>query len=83
MRDYLREQGNFDINGARDASREAFTLDLIQDGDVWMDMIKDRDRTSDAYNKATADMIAKNIIERYFPAYISLRKTIERLSHGS
>lgn len=83
LRDYLREQGKFDINGSRDATREAFKLDLIQDGDSWMDMIKDRNRTSDTYNKATADMIAKNITERYFALYITLRETMERLSHAS
>jgi len=83
LRDYLREQGNFDINGSRDATREAFKLDLIQDGDSWMDMIKDRNRTSHTYNKATADMIAKNITERFFPLYIALRETMERLAHES
>ena len=63
LRDYLREQGNFAIHGSRDATREAFKLDLIQDGDSWMDMIKDRNRTSHTYNQATADLIAENIIK--------------------
>lgn len=67
LRDYLREQGNFVIHGSRDATREAFKLDLIHDGEIWMDMIQDRNRTSHTYNQATADIIAANITKYYFP----------------
>ena len=81
LRDFLREQGNFNIMGSRDATREAFKIELIQDGDTWMDMIKDRNRTSHTYNQATADMIAKNITERFFALFIALRNTMENLIH--
>ncbi len=79
LRDYLRAQGNAGIHGSRDATREAFKLDLIQDGDVWMDMIQDRNRTSHTYNKATADLIAENITKRYFSLFIALRETMQGL----
>src|SRR5258707_67096 len=42
LRDYLRAQGNQGIYGSRDTTRAAFKLDLIQDGDSWMAMIKAR-----------------------------------------
>lgn len=79
LRDYLREQGNFDIHGSRDATLEAFKLDLIHDGDTWMDMIKDRNRTSYTYNQATADLIALNITQRFFPLFLTLRTTMQGL----
>lgn len=82
LRDYLREQGNFAIHGSRDATREAFKLDLIQDGDAWMDMIKDRNRTSHTYNQATADLIALNITQRFFSLFISLRDTMQGLKNA-
>ena len=82
MRDYLREQGHFTIHGSRDATREAFKLDLIQDGDSWMDMIKDRNRTSHTYNQATADLIAENIIKRYFSLFLALRETMQGLENA-
>lgn len=82
LRDFLREKGNFNIMGSRDATREAFKIGLIQDGDAWMDMIKDRNRTSHTYNQATANMIAKNITRRFFSLFITLRDTLEQLTHA-
>lgn len=58
-------------------------MDLIQDGDSWMDMIKDRHRTNHIYNKATADMIAKNITKRFFLLYVAFCETMEKLAHES
>jgi len=77
--DYLREQGNFAIHGSRDATREAFKLDLIQDGETWMDMITDRNRSSHTYNQATADLIASNITKRFFSLFLKLRETMQGL----
>jgi len=82
LRDYLREQGHVAIHGSRDATREAFKLDLIPDGDTWMDMIKDRNQTSHTYNQATADLIATNITKRFFPLFLALRNTMQGLEHA-
>jgi nucleotidyltransferase substrate binding protein (TIGR01987 family) len=82
LRDYLRGQGNFMIHGSRDATREAFKLDLIHDGDVWMDMISDRNRTSHTYNQAVAHQIAANIRLRFFPLFLALQETMQGLEHG-
>ncbi|WP_291368720.1 nucleotidyltransferase substrate binding protein [Cyclobacterium sp.] len=40
MKDFFFYQGNPEIHGSRDASREAFKNGLIEDGEIWMDMIK-------------------------------------------
>jgi nucleotidyltransferase substrate binding protein (TIGR01987 family) len=79
LRDYLREMGHINLYGSRDATREAFKLELIQDGETWMDMINDRNRTSHTYNQATADQIANNITQRFFPLFLDLRDTMEKL----
>ena len=79
LRDYLRENGHIHLYGSRDATREAFKLELIQDGETWMDMINDRNRTSHTYNQATADQIANNITQRFFPLFLYLRDTMEKL----
>ncbi len=62
---YLRDQGTQDIYGSRDATRIAFSVGLIEDGDSWMDMIKDCNQTSHTYNKVTAKAIAENITTRF------------------
>ena len=79
LRDYLRSQGHSTIHGSRDATREAFNLELIHDGEIWMDMIQDRNRTSHTYNQATADMIMDNIVKRYFISFKKLRETMQKL----
>jgi nucleotidyltransferase substrate binding protein (TIGR01987 family) len=81
LRDYLRGQGHFNIHGSRDATREAFKLELIQEGDMWMSMINDRNRTSHTYNQATAKDIADNITKRFFPLFVALRETLRELEH--
>jgi len=79
LRDYLHEQGNLNIHGSRDATREAFKLELIQDGDSWMDMIRDRNRTSHTYNQETAQAIATNITGRFFTLFVMLQEKMRSL----
>ncbi len=69
MKDYLNYQGNFEINGSRDAIREAFKVGLIQDGEVWMEMIKSRNLSSHTYEEATLRQILKNVSEKYIQEF--------------
>ena len=73
IRDYFRWQGNTGITGSRDAIREAFANGLIEDGDGWMRMLKDRNRTSHTYNEETAQEILKNILQLYHPLFVALQ----------
>ena len=73
IRDYFRWQGNTGITGSRDAIREAFANGLIEDGDGWMRMLKDRNRTSHTYNEETAQEILKNILQLYHPLFVTLQ----------
>nr|MBI1229656.1 hypothetical protein [Cytophagales bacterium] len=50
-------QGNVNVGGSRDASREAFQLNLVSDGKVFMNMIGSRKKTSHTYSEETADEI--------------------------
>ncbi|MCY7331189.1 MAG: nucleotidyltransferase substrate binding protein [Pseudanabaena sp. CAN_BIN31] len=80
LRDYLRDQGAQNINGSKDAVRSAFQVGLIEDGETWMDMIKDRNRTSHTYNQVTAEAIATNIKTRFFALFVELREKMQVLS---
>ena len=77
MKDYAGYQGNTQIGGARDATREGFQLQLFSNGEVWMDMIKSRNQTSHTYNEATAKEISTKILKDYFPALEAFKKTME------
>ena len=76
MQDYLIYQGYTEIRGSRDATREAFRIELVTDGDNWMEMIKKRNLTSHTYNEETSEEIYKNIIEDFHPLFIEFQKVM-------
>lgn len=51
LKDFLNDKGNAEIYGSRDASRQAFKYGLLDDGEVWMNMILSRNQTSHTYNE--------------------------------
>ncbi len=69
IKDFLNEKGNKEIYGSKDATREAFKYELIDDGEIWMDMIKSRNDTSHTYNEETANEIARAIKNYYYSAF--------------
>ncbi|MGV3526942.1 MAG: nucleotidyltransferase substrate binding protein [Candidatus Sericytochromatia bacterium] len=73
MKDYFSYQGNVLITGSRDAIREAFQRGLIHDGESWMEMIGDRNKTAHIYHEAIALLIAEKICQRYFPLFQALQ----------
>jgi nucleotidyltransferase substrate binding protein (TIGR01987 family) len=82
MKDYAVYQGNPTIGGSRDATREAFQLQLISNGNIWMDMISSRNKTSHTYNQETADEIYDKIINSYYPAFLDFQNLIESKRSG-
>ncbi|MCW3807994.1 nucleotidyltransferase substrate binding protein [Plebeiibacterium marinum] len=77
MKDYALYQGNSDIGGSRDAIRFAFSTKLIENGDMWMDMIKSRIKTSHTYNEGTANEIYLKIINEYHFAFQAFKEVME------
>lgn len=77
MKDYFLFQGNNNITGSRDASREAFQVGLISDGDGWMEMLKSRNKTSHTYNQETASDISGKIINWYFDLFVDFEQKMK------
>lgn len=82
MKDYAEYQGNSTVGGSRDATREALQLQLIKDGEVWMDMIKSRNKTSHTYNEEIANEIYAKILKEYYPVFESFRNLMEEKRSG-
>lgn len=82
MKDYIVYQGTFDIKGSRDATREAFKIGLVENGDVWMDMISSRNKTSHTYNDETANEIYEKIINEYAVAFNAFHAKMEEIRSG-
>lgn len=68
LKDYLEYQGVADVVGSRDASRFAFQNSLIQDGEVWMQMIAARNQTPHTYNLKIAQAVVESILTQFYPA---------------
>ena len=82
MKDYALFQGNSTIGGSRDATREAYKLQIIENADVWMDMIQSRNKTSHTYNQEIANEIFGKIIHDYFQLFLDFQKVMEEKRSG-
>ena len=60
-------------------SNGAFKLGVISNGEGWMNMFKDRNRTSHSYNETTAREIINNIFDSYFNLFAALQIEMEKL----
>ena len=79
LKDYFESQGETNMHGSRDVFRLAFKRGLIENGETWMDMIKSRILTSHTYNEDVAEIIAADIVNRYFSEFVTLKTKMESL----
>jgi nucleotidyltransferase substrate binding protein (TIGR01987 family) len=80
FKDYLEHKGFVDLIGSRDATRMAFKNGLLEDGDVWMAMIKARNQSSHAYNLQLAEEIVDDILTLFYPAFEKMAQKFKKLS---
>jgi nucleotidyltransferase substrate binding protein (TIGR01987 family) len=66
MKDFLEDQGIIGIIGSKNAVRHAFNKGLIEDGQVWMNRIKDRNVASHVYDDETAEDLLIAIKNTYY-----------------
>jgi nucleotidyltransferase substrate binding protein (TIGR01987 family) len=84
MKDYAYFQGDSSlvIGGSRDALRFAFDAGLIENGELWMEMIKSHQQTTHTYDEETANEIYLKIINEYQNAFLQFQKKMESLRTG-
>jgi len=82
LKDFLENRGNTNIFGSKDATREAFKLGLIDEGEGWMEMIRDRNQTSHTYNEETTKAIVENISQHFFALFVALEQKLEGLRNA-
>lgn len=79
LKDYLEDQGEQNIRGSKDATRGAFKVSLISDGELWMAMIQSRNISSHTYDEETAELLFVAIVDDYFPLFVTLESEMARL----
>jgi nucleotidyltransferase substrate binding protein (TIGR01987 family) len=78
LKDFLQERGNHDIKGSKDATRAAFKVELLADGEQWMAMIQSRNLSTHTYDERTAEQLVGAIVENYFPLFLALQAEMEK-----
>jgi nucleotidyltransferase substrate binding protein (TIGR01987 family) len=76
LKDFLNYQGNQEIYGSKDATRQAFKYELFENGEIWMDMIKSRNNSSHTYNESIAEEILNSIISNYYSEFKKLKEKL-------
>ncbi len=79
LKDFLTDRGISNLYGSKDATRAAFKAGLIEQGDIWMDMIRSRNLTSHTYNEDVALEVISAILNSYFNAFAEFESRMEQL----
>ena len=79
MKDFLTYEGFSNIYGSKAATREAYNKGIIQNGEVWMEMIESRNQTVHTYNENVAGVISTKIYEKYYPLFFDFHVKMKTL----
>ena len=66
LKDYLEDQG-FMVKFPRDVIKQAFQVELIDDGEIWMKMLKKRNLLAYTYNESLFYEALEDIKHEYYP----------------
>ncbi|ACX83449.1 nucleotidyltransferase substrate binding protein, HI0074 family [Aggregatibacter actinomycetemcomitans] len=79
MQDILQSEGVVDILGSRTATRMAFNRGLIQQGDIWLEMVKSRNITVHTYDEKILAQEFSKIMTLYLPLFLQFKQRVEQL----
>lgn len=65
LKDYLNYLG-YKLQSPREVVKQAFAIEIIEDGEIWLKMLEDRNLTSHIYDEAKAQEIIDSVSENYF-----------------
>jgi len=79
MKDFLIERGSTaEMYGSRDVIRNAFRVGIIEDGNLWFEMIKDRNTTAHAYDEEVAMDVSFVVSKEYVEEFVKLKTKFEK-----
>lgn len=71
LKDYLESQGII-AQSPREALKQGFHLNLLDNGEAWIDMLEKRNLLAHTYDQTNFELALKSIKESYFPEIIKL-----------
>ncbi len=69
MKDFLEYEGIQDIIGSRSATRQAFNSGIIENGEIWMQMIESRNITVHSYDDQILSSQYLKIVNHYYDTF--------------
>jgi nucleotidyltransferase substrate binding protein (TIGR01987 family) len=78
IKDFAHYQGQESIMGSRDATRYAFKLGLIDNGEEWMQMIISRNKAVHAYDEKMANEVVIDVVERFYPLFVEFKSAMQK-----
>lgn len=80
MKKYLDENLVLEVYSPRSVIKESYKQDLIENGELWLDILEDRNLTSHTYDENTANRIKDNIVNKYVLEFDKFIKRIKEVS---
>jgi len=77
MKDYLEEQGIQGLIGSKNTVRQAFSIGLIEDGQIWIDMIESRNISSHSYDEEIAEKLFEKITGTFYKCFASFSEKMD------
>lgn len=71
LKDFLTEQG-FEVASPRQAIKQGFQSNIIEDGHLWIKALEDRNLTVHTYDEAKAIEVESDIRTSYAPLLLAL-----------
>jgi nucleotidyltransferase substrate binding protein (TIGR01987 family) len=78
---YEKESGIGELLGSKDVIRKAFSMSLIDNGEAWLEMVEDRNKTSHLYDEEMAADVIDEIIHTYHPLFNELLQKMTQLAN--
>ena len=79
LKDYLNSNG-INVYLPKEVIKEAFSAEVIKDGQIWVDMLNARNSTSHEYNLDKIQAIISSISDVYFDELTRFSKQVRALN---
>lgn len=77
LKDYLGAQGFADLKYPREIIKKAFEVELIEDGEKWLEALQNRNLTAHTYDEKIANQVVKSIRLRYYPELLKMYELLK------
>ncbi|MFI3255142.1 MAG: HI0074 family nucleotidyltransferase substrate-binding subunit [Eubacteriales bacterium] len=77
-KEYLQNEGVSEVNSPKSVMKEAFSVGLLSETDIWLSILTDRNRTSHIYDEATSKEIAEQVMTVYLATFEALLEKLTK-----